>query len=50
MSESNGVAATQAWFWEPDWQEGEREAAEDLAQGRSRIFESSDEFLDSFEE
>jgi AbrB family looped-hinge helix DNA binding protein len=44
------VAATQAWFWAPHWQQGEREAAEDLSQGRSRVFESSEEFLDSLED
>jgi AbrB family looped-hinge helix DNA binding protein len=44
------VDATQTWFWAPRWQRGEREAAEDLAEGRSRVFESSEEFLDSLED
>jgi len=44
------VDATQTWFWMPDWQQGEREAAKDLAEGRGRVFESSEEFLDSLEE
>jgi antitoxin PrlF len=44
------VAATQAWFWTPHWQQGEREAADDLAEDRSRVFESSEEFLDSLED
>jgi antitoxin PrlF len=44
------VDATQTWFWDPRWQQGEREAAEDLAKGRSRVFESSEEFLDSLED
>jgi AbrB family looped-hinge helix DNA binding protein len=44
------VDATQTWFWAPRWQQGEREAAEDLAEGRSRVFESSEEFLDSLED
>jgi antitoxin PrlF len=34
----------QAWYWEADWQAGEREADEDLAAGRSEIFDSDEEF------
>jgi AbrB family looped-hinge helix DNA binding protein len=44
------IDATQAWFWQPEWQRGEREAAKDLAEGRSRVFESPEEFLDSLED
>jgi antitoxin PrlF len=44
------IDATQAWFWTPAWQTGEREAAADLGAGRSRIFESSDDFLASFDD
>jgi antitoxin PrlF len=44
------IDSTQAWFWTPTWQVGEREAAEDLAAGRSRVFESSEEFLASFDD
>ena len=44
------IDATQAWFWEPGWQAREREAAADLAAGRSRTFETSDEFLASLGE
>jgi antitoxin PrlF len=44
------IDSTQAWFWAPSWQAGEREAAEDLAAGRSRVFESSEEFLASFDD
>ena len=43
------IDATQAWFWQPDWQAGEREAAVDLAAGRSRVLESSEAFLSSLE-
>ncbi len=39
------IDATQAWFWEPRWQEMEREADEDLRAGRSEAFEGEDEFL-----
>jgi looped-hinge helix DNA binding domain, AbrB family len=43
------IDATQAWYWTPAWQAGEREAADDLAAGRSRVFESSDDFLASLD-
>ncbi len=39
--------ATQAWFWTPEWQAGEREADADLAAGRGDTFESGEEFLDA---
>lgn len=41
------IDATQAWFWMPAWQAGEREAADQLAAGRGETFESGDEFLAS---
>ena len=44
------IDATQAWFWRPEWQVGEREAAADLAAGRSRVLESSEAFLASLDE
>ena len=44
------IDASQTWFWQPDWQAGEREAAADLATGRSRVFESSEAFLASLDE
>lgn len=28
------IDADQAWFWTPEWQEGEREADEDIKAGR----------------
>jgi antitoxin PrlF len=34
----------QAWYWTPQWQAGEREADEDLAAGRSELFDSDEEF------
>ena len=39
------IDATQAWFWTPEWQEGERQADEDLAAGRFDRYESDEEFL-----
>jgi len=44
------IDATQAWFWTAAWQAGEREAADDLAAGRGRVFESADEFLESLDD
>jgi AbrB family looped-hinge helix DNA binding protein len=44
------IDATQAWFWRTAWQAGEREASEELAAGKGDFFESSDEFLASFDE
>lgn len=41
------IDATQAWFWTPDWQQGEREADADLAAGRGETFDSGGEFLDA---
>ena len=35
----------QAWFWTETWQDREREAERDVAEGRTRTFESSEEFL-----
>ncbi len=44
------IDATQAWFWTDAWQAGEREAADDLAAGRSRVFDSSDSFFASLDD
>lgn len=41
------IDATQAWFWTPSWQEGEREASEQLAAGLGTTYEDSDAFLES---
>lgn len=43
-----GIAdPSQTWFWASDWQAGEREAAEDIANGRLIQFASEDDFLSS---
>jgi len=39
------IDATQAWFWKPQWQAGERDADADLAAGRGETFSSGEEFL-----
>ena len=41
------IDATQAWFWTPQWQQGEREADADLAAGRVQTFNSGEDFLDA---
>lgn len=44
------IDATQAWFWTPEWQAGEREADADIAAGRVETFASGEEFLDALKE
>jgi hypothetical protein len=39
----------QAWFWTPEWQEGEREADEDIVAGRTTRYDSDEEFLAALE-
>jgi hypothetical protein len=39
----------QAWFWTPAWQAGEAEASHEISEGQGRIFESSEDFLASFD-
>jgi hypothetical protein len=41
--------ADQAWFWKPDWQAGEREAAAEIAAGRTTRFDSDEDFLAALE-
>jgi antitoxin PrlF len=39
------IDSTQAWFWTPAWQAGEREADEEIAAGAVERFESGEDFL-----
>ena len=39
------VDKNQAYFWTKKWQEGEREADEDMKAGRVKTFESVDELI-----
>ncbi len=39
------IDATQAWFWSPEWQQGEREAEADLAVGRIETVASGEEMV-----
>ncbi len=41
------IDATQAWFWTPEWQAGEREADAQEAAGLGEAFNSDEEFLDA---
>lgn len=40
----------QAWFWTPEWQEGEARADADLASGRFTHFDSDEAFLAALDE
>ncbi len=44
------IDSTQSWFWTKAWQAGEAEAEADIEASRTRIFESSDAFLDSLDD
>jgi bifunctional DNA-binding transcriptional regulator/antitoxin component of YhaV-PrlF toxin-antitoxin module len=39
------IPRDQLWFWSPEWQKKEREADEDIAQGRFKESTSVDELL-----
>lgn len=41
------VPTDQAWFWTPEWQEGEREASAEIKNGLTHRFGSTEEFLDA---
>jgi AbrB family looped-hinge helix DNA binding protein len=41
------IERSQAWFWTPEWQAGEREANEQAARGEGERFETDTDFLDS---
>lgn len=41
------IDATQAWFWTPEWQAGERDADAQEAAGLGETFESGEAFLDA---
>ncbi|MGH3067730.1 MAG: hypothetical protein ACRDMI_03985 [Streptosporangiaceae bacterium] len=45
MAVSSSETPDQAWFWTPEWQEGEREADEHIAARRTEYFDSVEEFL-----
>ena len=44
------VDKSQAYFWTRRWQEGEREADEDIKAGRVKSFDSVDELIKDLEQ
>ncbi|GAA0973099.1 hypothetical protein GCM10009551_002650 [Nocardiopsis tropica] len=44
------VPTDQAWFWDPEWQRGEREASEQITEGRTEEFEDAESMFDALEE
>jgi AbrB family looped-hinge helix DNA binding protein len=43
------IDKSQAYFWTEDWQEAEREAERDLAEGRVEAYETVDELVAGLE-
>jgi antitoxin PrlF len=50
ISAGHVVPKSQAWFWTPEWQAGEREASDDIAAGRTHLAKNVDEFLANLDE
>ncbi len=44
------IDKSQAYFWTEDWQEGEREAQRDLAEGRVESYETVDDLVAGLEQ
>ena len=44
------IDASQAWFWTPAWQAGERRASADIAEGRTEVHETDEAFLASLDD
>ena len=49
LSHKKDLERSQAWFWTPEWQKGEREADEDIAAGRLARYDSEQEFLEALD-
>ena len=43
------VDKSQAYFWTKNWQEGEKEADQDIKAGRVEVFNSADELIKDLE-
>ena len=43
------IDRSQAWFWTPEWQAGEREATEQARSGEGEVFKTDADFLDSLQ-
>ncbi len=44
------IPAEQAWFWEEAWQQGEKEADEDIKAGKIKSFQSGDELIEDLDQ
>ncbi|MFH9471044.1 AbrB/MazE/SpoVT family DNA-binding domain-containing protein [Streptomyces clavifer] len=44
------IRSDQAWFWTPEWQEGERRTSEDIAAGRTAVHEDTDSMFAHLDE
>jgi AbrB family looped-hinge helix DNA binding protein len=44
------IDASQAWFFTPEWQDGEAAASADVAAGRTKVYKSSEDFLASLDD
>ncbi|WP_018349595.1 AbrB/MazE/SpoVT family DNA-binding domain-containing protein [Longispora albida] len=49
LTPSASIPRDQLWFWTSGWQAGEREAELDLAEGRSEVYASGEDFLGALE-
>lgn len=45
----HGYVSDQGWYWTPEWQAMEAEVVADLREGRFRVFETVDDFIDFLE-
>lgn len=44
------IDATQAWYWTPEWQAGERQAMAEAAAGLGTVYETEEEFFAALED
>ena len=50
LSRLEVIHPEQAWFWTERWQKMEREVEEDIAAGRTKTFDSVDDFINYLDE
>lgn len=46
LSGLRAMPADQAWYWTPEWQEGEQEADQEIANGEGTIHKDADAMFD----
>ena len=44
------VSNDQMWFWEDEWQKGEKEVDKYIKEGKTKSFNTLEEFFDSLED